>query len=645
MRVETSEIPGLLIVKQKSAPTAEGWFFENWHRGKMVALGVPDFVPVQHNVTRVYSRGATRGIHAEPWDRLISLVQGRAMGAWVDLRAGAGFGKVVVRELTPTTAVFVPRGVANSHQVLEDDTIFSYLMDQQWTEDAPKRYASVNLFDPALGIDWPIPAHEATVVRRDELTPLLKYATPLQERQTLLVGTDTPLGQALAAEMPGATGTSYEALISAQSSDTGLDISAFDTLIVAEGTLIRANASAPPRPARPWNAATDRHAALADIARRHGLRYVYISQACRFEHDSSEHDEAAELDLSDPRSREAAVGEVIASGVPRHLIIRTQWATGREAGFVHDVASAVRAGRRVEVSGGQYGRLTFVDRLGAGIRHLLDGGSANGRYNITGDGPVVGLIDVARRVVELSGHNAGAVAETADSQPGIGGPLSLRKVKDAGFRPGNAWLELETRLTPRRAAAEGHSPTAPASADRPYRVLFVCTANICRSAYANVMAAAAQIPGVEFISAGTHGLVGEPLDPPLASIAERHGVAPAHEAQQLTKELAESADLILAMGNEHRRYILDVWPSLARKTFIIGQAIRHIADAPAGTGFNQITDHLWSNRSTAPGDEVPDPYRRGQEAAEACAIQLDGYISVLADRLTEISNASTEGAH
>ena len=51
---------------------ARGWFKENWQREKMVALGLPDFGPVQNNVSFNASRGATRGIHAEPWDKFVS---------------------------------------------------------------------------------------------------------------------------------------------------------------------------------------------------------------------------------------------------------------------------------------------------------------------------------------------------------------------------------------------------------------------------------------------------------------------------------------------------------------------------------------------------------------------------------------------
>ena len=124
---QLTDIPGLVVVDLRLEPTEDGWFKEGWHRAKMTALGMPDFDPVQLNVSHVESRGTSRGFLAEPWDRIISLDAGRAMGAWVDLRQGPGFGRTHVQELNPGVAVFVPRGVATAHQTLEDGTTYTYL--------------------------------------------------------------------------------------------------------------------------------------------------------------------------------------------------------------------------------------------------------------------------------------------------------------------------------------------------------------------------------------------------------------------------------------------------------------------------------------------------------------------------------------
>ena len=110
LQVLRTPIEGLLVVELEVHADNRGWFKENWQRAKMVELGVPDFGPVQNNMSFNTTAGATRGIHAEPWDKFVSVARGRIFGAWVDLRPGPGFGTAFTLQLGVETAVFVPRG-------------------------------------------------------------------------------------------------------------------------------------------------------------------------------------------------------------------------------------------------------------------------------------------------------------------------------------------------------------------------------------------------------------------------------------------------------------------------------------------------------------------------------------------------------
>lgn len=118
LSIDTTDIPGLLVLHLPLHGDNRGWFKENWQREKMTALGMPDFGPVQNNMSHNSQAGVTRGMHAEPWDKLVSVANGRILGAWVDLRDGDSFGNVVTVEMGPETAVFVPQGVANGYQAL-----------------------------------------------------------------------------------------------------------------------------------------------------------------------------------------------------------------------------------------------------------------------------------------------------------------------------------------------------------------------------------------------------------------------------------------------------------------------------------------------------------------------------------------------
>ena len=95
LSVAETGIEGLKVVDLAVHGDSRGWFKENWQRAKMTALGIPDLRVVQNNISYNDSRGVTRGIHAEPWDKFISVARGSVFGAWVDLREGSEtFGKV-----------------------------------------------------------------------------------------------------------------------------------------------------------------------------------------------------------------------------------------------------------------------------------------------------------------------------------------------------------------------------------------------------------------------------------------------------------------------------------------------------------------------------------------------------------------------
>ena len=91
--------------------------------------------------------------------------------------------------------------------------------------------------------------------------------------------------------------------------------------------------------------------------------------------------------------------------------------------------------------------------------------------------------------------------------------------------------------------------------DRKKQVLFVCTANICRSPMAeaifNALASDLGVPyGAE--SAGVAALMGQPIDTNARAVLEEAGVyADEHRARQVDEAMLEEADLVLAMTPDH----------------------------------------------------------------------------------------------
>jgi dTDP-4-dehydrorhamnose 3,5-epimerase len=166
-------IPGVLLIDLPVHGDSRGWFKENWQREKMLDIGLPDFGPVQNNISFNDAVGTTRGIHAEPWDKFISIAFGRVFGAWVDLRPGDSFGQTFTTELDPSTAIFVPRGVGNSYQTLEPNTAYTYLVNAHWSASAQSEYTFLNLADETAAIEWPIPLADAELSDKDRAHPRL----------------------------------------------------------------------------------------------------------------------------------------------------------------------------------------------------------------------------------------------------------------------------------------------------------------------------------------------------------------------------------------------------------------------------------------------------------------------------------------
>ncbi len=105
--------------------------------------------------------------------------------------------------------------------------------------------------------------------------------------------------------------------------------------------------------------------------------------------------------------------------------------------------------------------------------------------------------------------------------------------------------------------------------------------------------------GLEFGSAGVHALVGRSIDPPMADCLDVTLAASRHRAHQLTRADMDAADLVLTMAAEHRRYILEEWPDLGRKSFVLGHATRELQRIPDDLSLSHLAGHLWRRRTVS----------------------------------------------
>ena len=162
------------------------------------------------------------------------------------------------------------------------------------------------------------------------------------------------------------------------------------------------------------------------------------------------------------------------------------------------------------------------------------------------------------------------------------------------------------------------------------KVLFVCTANICRSPSAEALARAEGPADVAFSSAGTHAKDGEPINPDMVAALPPELDTAAFRSRRLTTAMLDEADLVVTMEAIHRTFILDDHPAMFRKVFTLGQLAKALEQAPEGLDRGALLAHLGATRRNAdPALDVPDPYRRGAEAASGCVARLDELLHVV----------------
>lgn len=443
LAVHTTAIPGLLIIDLDVHTDARGWFKENWQREKMIALGLPDFGPVQQNLSFNATAGATRGLHAEPWDKLTSVVAGRAFCVWVDLRSGAGFGRVVTAELGLSQAVFVPRGVANGFQALEDGTLYSYLVNAHWSPQARGSYSYLNLADETVAVDWPIPLAQATISEADAAHPRLGQARPVPVKRTLIVGANGQLGRALRDLLPEADCVDLPDFdVADPASVDAYPWAEVDTIINASAfTAVDAAETAEGRVAC-WRANVTGVGNLARVAAAHRLRLVHVSSDYVFDGNAEVHDEGEPFSPLGVYAQTKAAGDALVAQVPKHYIVRSSWVIGAGKNFVFTMASLAAKGVNPRVVDDQFGRLTFTTDLAAGIVHLLTTDAPAGTYNLTNTGPVASWHEIAQRVFTHCGRSAADVEAVSAAEYGADkelaprpkfSTLDLTKIETTGF--------------------------------------------------------------------------------------------------------------------------------------------------------------------------------------------------------------------
>jgi len=172
-------IEGLLYIKRDLYEDERGFFSEICRVPEIEAVTGSPFVVKQVNHARS-EQHVVRGIHAEGWNKLVSVISGRCFCAIADVRRDSstfrqvetvvlGFGQDAIHG-----SLYLPSGVGNSFAVLDGPLEYVYVVDRLYADRDTAGDLAISLFDPDLHIAWPIAKEEMILSERDKNCVTLK---------------------------------------------------------------------------------------------------------------------------------------------------------------------------------------------------------------------------------------------------------------------------------------------------------------------------------------------------------------------------------------------------------------------------------------------------------------------------------------
>lgn len=153
-------LSGLVLVQRQRLPDERGFFSRIFCAQELRHAGwMQPIVQINHTQTR--QRGCVRGLHyqraPQAETKLVSCLRGEVWDVAVDLRADSpSFLQWQAQRLSADNgqALLIPAGFAHGFQALTDDVELLYCHSAPYV---PALQAALNVRDPRLAIEWPLP--------------------------------------------------------------------------------------------------------------------------------------------------------------------------------------------------------------------------------------------------------------------------------------------------------------------------------------------------------------------------------------------------------------------------------------------------------------------------------------------------------
>ncbi|HEB9308144.1 TPA: dTDP-4-dehydrorhamnose 3,5-epimerase [Campylobacter coli] len=176
MKLIKTEIPEVIIIEPKVFSDDRGYFCETYRDDILENFLGFRIQFCQDNESKS-QKGVLRGLHYQlpPFaqSKLVRVIKGRVLDVAVDIRLNSPtFGKYIQVELSEYNKkqLFIPRGFAHGFITLEDDTIFSYKVDNYYNKDHDR---GILYNDRDIGVNWFLDDKEIILSEKDIVQPNL----------------------------------------------------------------------------------------------------------------------------------------------------------------------------------------------------------------------------------------------------------------------------------------------------------------------------------------------------------------------------------------------------------------------------------------------------------------------------------------
>jgi dTDP-4-dehydrorhamnose 3,5-epimerase len=169
-------VPGAWEITPRVHGDGRGAVFEWFTESVFAEMTGHRFDMRQANCS-VSAAGVLRGLHFAQLPpsqaKYVTCVKGSVFDVVVDIRVGSptyGRWDSVLLDDIDRRSVYLSEGLAHGFLSLADDSTVMYLCSAPY---APQREHTIAAGDPAIGIDWPLPADRLLLSDRDAVAPPL----------------------------------------------------------------------------------------------------------------------------------------------------------------------------------------------------------------------------------------------------------------------------------------------------------------------------------------------------------------------------------------------------------------------------------------------------------------------------------------